>query len=254
MRNNKKWFTLIEIIIVIAAISLLITVAYSQIGKVFSNNIDQSSAKDYLVLLLSEVEWYSYNSVTVGQELLNEDTSLNTSISRFSSDSALAYYHGLYFTTNPSDPIDVTLDNGGKNKYIYLTQYEQEAYGSIVPRELQDFNPDPSSSPQLLSLDNYDWAKRYTLPSREDYYLYKITGSDQSCTTGPFLVDWFVILFSSASLSFTFYTDSGEEKGFDYKLCYSEEEDALEDGEIYLEVPINRESLKEFYFESLRNY
>lgn len=255
-RKDKKGFTLIELILVIGVISFLLYTFSPVSLYTLSELAHKRTIKDFVTNKMLEIEGLSYNNVTVNQELLRGDRSINTEISRFrdgagrldNSDFNLAYYHSLYFTTNPQDQID-TSTIVPSNNFIYLLQYRQEGIQSLSPRTLIPSNFNPHSSPQLITIDNIRWSERYSYPMQRSYYLNKIVAWDSDCSATE-TIQWFQILYSVANLNFRFITPNGEERDFDYRLCYSQHP---ENFDIYrhFNFRVNRESLRELYFESI---
>jgi len=258
-RSNKKGFTLIEMVIVVWIISFLLYISQSPLWVNLWNAVQKQVVKDYFVNVVNEIEGYSYNNKTVSQELLKGDDTVNTEISRFNnsigkinnSNSKVAFYHWLYFTTKSNDTVDTTLSHW-KNGAFYLVQYRQEGYISLSPRRLEPLVVDPRISNQLLKLDWYKWAKKYKFPLPQQYYLNKIVLPTSSCKDGLEEMAFWEILFSVSNLNFRFYNNWNEDKTFNYKFCFSWDEDTFDEDKFF-SFKVNRESLKELYFESLRN-
>lgn len=270
MKNiNKKWFTLFELMIVVTLIILTFTfVAKNQIGSWILPALNKQTTKDYIVTTVDETRQYSYNNVTLSQELLKEQMidETNIEVSRFNWQkwkwnndvSKVAYYHWLYFTTNYTDSIT---SNINPNDNIYLLQYRQEWYQNLNNRVFENFNIDYNTSNQILLSWGTKWTKKYKNPTSRTTYLNKLISWDSSyepdlknaCSLHSTDIDYWYILFSVVNMNYKFYQENTIDNNFDYIFCYSDDPEEYNEKSGFW-IRINRDRLEEFSMESIRNY
>lgn len=258
--SNKKWVTLIELIIVVWIIFSILFIWSQTSLSWFLTTLEKQSIKDWIVNINNEVRNYSYNSITLNQDVINDEWKTNTEVSRLdwvrngtNVNTKLAYYHALYFTTKTNDSIDSTI-NTNTNLYFYLLQYRQEWYSNFSTRTLEPFLINYDSSIQLLKSNWGEYCtKKIKIPTVRSYYLNKIIDKDWNCETDPSIMSFWYILYSNNNLNYKFYRENTYETNFDYKFCFSTYSDEYEE-EQWIEVRLNREKLNEYFFESLQNY
>lgn len=263
MIHNKKGFTLIEIIVVIWIILFILyslsNIPVTNVVKV----IEKQNVKDWVVNVTNEVRNYSYNNVTVWQDVIKEsDLKTNTQVSRFdtardwtNSTSKLAYYHWIYFTTSENDAIHSWVNNDPSNWNFYLVQYRQEGYTNVRNRILEAFDIKYSTSIQLLKWNGWTtiWTKKFHIPTFRTYYLNKIIWAWGNCDTTPSVATSWYILYSTNNLNYVVYINNVLDKTFNYKLCFSQDQTTYEP-KTGFDLELNRNRLGEYYFETLENY
>jgi len=270
--KNKNWFTLLELVVVVSMIIIVFMfAAKSNIGWSILPSLMKQSAKDFIVTIVDETRQYSYNNITLSQELLKEQEvdKTNVNISRFNwqkaksnnDPSKVAYYHWLYFTTDYGDPID-SFDIY-PNKNIYLLQYKQEWFLNLNNRVYESFNIDYNTSWQLLDFDWIKYSKKYQFPwskkiylnriiKREDWYWLDLKNTCNDYTSWVDIQKTY-ILFSIANMNYRFYANNILDPTYDYIFCYSD--DPVEFNEkTWFGFRINRDRLEEYSMESIRNY
>ena len=233
--------------------------------------LEKQSINDSIVNIISETRNYSYNNVTLAQELIDENNNQNNEISRFNwwnatidnSNAKLAYYHSLYFTTNPFDNIDTTINENNKNKNVFLLQYKQEGIIDLSNRIFDTFNINYDTSNQILSTNWEKWFKKFKFPTINSYYLNKIITwdssykgvSDNVCAneSEPWDIDNFYIRFSTSNLNYDFFVNWLIDKDFDYLLCFSNYE--LEYEKVWwFWLRFNRDNIETLFLEKIRTY
>lgn len=260
--KNKKWFTLIEIIVVIWII-LFILWNLSQVPiENMMKIVEMQNIKDWIVNINNEVRNASYNNITLWQDIITDTTlTTNKQVSRFdtvrdwtNANTKLAYYHAIYFTTLENDPIS-TVNNDFSNWSFYILQYRQEGYINVKNRILEPFNIDYATSQQLLKANNGTtlWTEKRKIPTLRSYYLNKIVNVTDNCKSWIGQFDSWYILYSTNNLNYTFYKWTTLDKTFNYKFCFSQFPSSYDDSS-WLEIIINRDRMWEFFFESLENY
>ena len=269
-KANKNWFTLFELIIVISLILLVfVFAAKNQIWSWILPALYKQTTKDFIVTTVDETRQYSYNNITIWQELLKDQLidETNIEVSRFNwqkwkgnnNVSKVAYYHWLYFTTDSNDNISTTsIDT---NKFLYLLQYRQEWYQNLNNRIFENFNIDYNTSNQVLSFAWTKWSKKYKIPTWKTIYLNKLIKWNISyepdlknaCRLYSSEINHWYILFSIANMNYKFYKENSIDNSFDYVFCYSDDPDEYnEKGWFWLRI--NRARLEEFSLASIRNY
>lgn len=260
-KNNKKAFTLIELLIVIAIILFFFYIWHNFLGQGTADIMRKTIVKNFIVDTVNKISDYNFSQKTVSQELLTGNGNVNTKVSRFNntfatldhSFSHVAYYHWLYMTVNSNSSIDNTIPYW-RNWYFYLIQYRQNWYASISPRRLLSFQPDPITSNQVIKpiSPNIKWSEKYKIPTQKETYLVKIVNPNDDCVFDSTKLHNVLIIFSSWKLGFDFYWDWVKIPNFNYKLCFSEDPDRIEEGEKNFSILVNRENLLENFEESLQ--
>lgn len=269
---NKGWFTLIEVIIVIAIIISLIW-WYQYLGpKQITKNLEKNLIVDFMSQTLNEVRNYSFSNTTLWIDVLKSDSTwnlvTNEKVSRYtnnrkvvwgatSSTSDLAYSHGVYFTTSANDDINIDTWFPYANNRLYLIQYRQPGYSNFQERTIQSFTPSYNDA-NLVIRPNDDiwakWSKEYRIPTTVWYYLNKIVSPTDSCKDGPNAIQSFYAVFTSWSWWIVFYNGqtNRELPNFDYKLCFWE--DPIEYDERWgISTRLNHYNFTESFIDKLSN-
>lgn len=261
--NNKKWFTLIELILVVWIIFFILYSLSNFPLQWTLKIVEAQNIKDWIVNVNNEVRNYSYNNTTVWQDVINDfNWKTNTQTSRFdgpirvwnNSTTRLAYYHAIYFTTKESDLVDSTV-NDFSNANLYILQYRQEGYTDVKKRIVEPFKIDYNWNDQVLkgNSDTTYWSKKIRVPTFRSYYLNKIVNFWDSCSTWTNQFDNGYILYSTNSLNYNFYKWTTLDLTFDYKFCFSQFSGTYDDP-TWISIRVNRDRLWEYFFETLENY